>query len=385
MNVHEYQAKKLLRHHGLVFPEGIVATTAAEAEAAADSMQSEFWVVKAQIAAGDRERYGGIKKAHSRQEVGSIARSLLGSNLVTSQTGEQGMLVKKVYVEQGCDVNREMYLAILVDRTAEVLKFLAASTGGTGIEDQDVREIVDVSVTLGQTLEADELQGLTEALNLDKEVADQFQKICLQLYQALVENDALLIELNPLALTSEGQLTALDVKMEIDDNALIRHEEFNELLEEIRDPNRVFRAQAGYNFVRLSGDIGLVVGGAGLALATMDAVKLNGGEPANFLDLPPVATRANVIDAVKKILEQPSLSCLLVNIIGGGLARCDTVAEGLITVFREGAIQCPLVVRFEGTAKDHAVVLMRNAKLPFMPARDMKDAVERAIKISQGK
>lgn len=385
MYVYEYRAKKLLRNHGLVFPEGIVAATAEEAEAAVASIQSEFWVVKAQIAAGDRERYGGIKKVRSKQEAGSIARSLLGSTLVTSQTGEQGMLVKKVYVEQGCDVKKEMYLAILVDRTAEVLKFLAASTGGTGIEEQDVREIVDVSVTLGQTLDADDLQGLIDALNLEKELADQFQKICLQLHQALIENDALLIELNPLALTSDGQLTALDVKMEIDDNALIRHEEFNELLAEIRDPNRVFRAQAGYNFVRLSGDIGLVVGGAGLALATIDAVKLNGGEPANFLDLPPVATRANVIDAVKKILEQPSLSCLLVNIIGGGLARCDTVAEGLITVFREGAIQCPLVVRFEGTAKDHAVVLMRNAKLPFMPARDMKDAVERAIRISQGK
>lgn len=385
MYVYEYRAKKLLRNHGLVFPEGIVAATAEEAEAAVASIQSEFWVVKAQIAAGDRERYGGIKKVRSKQEAGSIARSLLGSTLATSQTGKQGMLVKKVYVEQGCDVQKELYLAILVDRTAEVLKFLAASTGGTGIEDQDVREIVDVSVTLGQTLDADKLQGLIEALNLEKELADQFQKICLQLHQALIENDALLIELNPLALTNDGQLTALDVKMEIDDNALIRHEEFNELLAEIRDPNRVFRAQAGYNFVRLSGDIGLVVGGAGLALATMDAVKLNGGEPANFLDLPPVATRANVIDAVKKILEQPSLSCLLVNIIGGGLARCDTVAEGLITVFREGAIQCPLVVRFEGTAKDHAVVLMRNAKLPFMPARDMKDAVERAIRISQGK
>lgn len=384
MYIHEYQAKKLLQHHGLAFPQGIAAATGEEAEAAVDSIQSKFWVVKAQIAAGDRERYGGIKKVRSKQEAGSIARSLLGSNLVTSQTGELGLPVKKVYVEQGCDVKKELYLAILVDRSAEVLKYLVASTGGTGIEERDVKEIVDVSVKLGQAPSADELQSLVEALNLEKELADQFQKICLQLYQALIDNDALLIELNPLALTSDGQLTALDVKLEIDDNALFRHEEFNELLDEIRDPNRVFRAQAGYNFVRLSGDIGLVVGGAGLALATMDAVKLHGGEPANFLDLPPVATRADVIDAVKKILEQPTLSCLLVNIIGGGLARCDTVAEGLITVFRENAIQCPIVVRFEGTAKDHAVVLMRNAKLPFMPARDMKDAVDRAIRISQG-
>lgn len=387
MFIHEYQAKNLLKHYELPFPPGKAASNPEEAEHATRVVGGVFWVVKAQILAGNRGRYGGVKIARNESEVGKFATEMIGSQLVTSQTDQKGFLVEQVYVEQGISVGREMYLAMLVDRSVGEIVLLASSSGGADIEErlkQSADQVIRVPLRAATPPSEEDLKPVSELLGLAGKQASDLIGFCQNLHKAFMELDALLIEVNPLILTEAGELCGLDVKMELDDNATFRHEEYKPLSNYINDPDRKFRAQSGYNFVRLSGDIGLVVGGAGLALATMDIIKLYGGEPANFLDLPPVASRSNVVDACKILFEKSKLSCLLVNMVGGGLTRCDTVAEGLITLHRESPVPCPVVVRFEGTAKDHAVVLLRNAKFPFILAKNMRDAVERVIHLSKG-
>ncbi len=381
MFVHEYQAKQLLDQHGFNFPPGQIADNSEQAESAAKSIEADFWVVKAQILAGDRARFGGVKIGRSIPEVGTLAKELLGSNLVTTQTGSSGLPVKHVYVEQGCNIDSEMYLACVIDRRAGELVLLASISGGTNIEnqarDQIVRQPLQVNSPPDQTV----LAEVAQQLNLSGKQVEDFIQICLNLHRAVIELDATAIELNPLALTAEGELVGLDVKLELDDNASFRRTNF-EVHDDSEEPDRVIRSEAGYNYVQLQGNIGLMVSGAGLALATIDLVKLHGGEPANFLDLPPVATSSDVADACRRVLRQSGLKALFVNVVGGGLTHCDTVAEGLITVHRESPIQCPIIVRFAGTSKDHAVVLLRNANIKFSLARNMQDAVGKLIQIA---
>ena len=384
MFVHEYQAKNLLSRYGFSFPGGEVAYSADEAEVAASRIDADYWVVKAQILAGDRGQFGGVKVARTRAEVTTLARTLLGSRLVTPQTGAAGLTVKSVYIEQGCDTDREMYLALLLDRYRRELILLAAASGGSGIEtkiDDSAQPVHRLAVSVDAPPDQDNLAELARQMNLDESLASEFVEMCQQMHQALVELDALSIELNPLAVVGGTKLVGLDVKMELDDNALYRHEQYAELLSLNQESDRRFRAQSGYNYVSLHGDIGLLVGGAGLALATMDLLKLNGLEPANFLDLPPIASRSNVSDACETVVQDDSIKALFVNVVGGGLTHCDTVAEGLITAHMKSKIKKPIIVRFAGTKKEHGLTLLRNSRIPFEMANTMQDAVELLMKI----
>ena len=379
MFVHEYQAKNLLTEYRLTFPAGMVAVSSGEAVAAAQSIDAEFWVVKAQILAGDRGRFGGIKLAHSHSETGVLAKTLLGTKLVTPQTGADGLPVEAVYIEQGCKIERELYLAVLLDRYEHDLVLLAANVGGSGIEStvgNSSQLIHRIRLSVDSAPKTAELIELADKMELEGTAASDYVEICFKLHQAIRELDALSIELNPLALTAEGQLVGLDVKMELDDNALFRHSEYGEIRDANLESGRKFRSQSGYNYIQLDGDIGLLIGGAGLALATMDLLNLHGLEPANFLDLPPIASRSDVADACRTVLEHASLKALLVNVVGGGLTHCDTVAEGLITTHRESNIQCPIIIRFAGTKKEHGITLLKNSKIQFQLARTMNEAIE---------
>lgn len=382
MNVHEYQAKGLLARYGVPLPEGGVAATPEEAERVAEGIGAAFWVVKAQILAGNRDQSGGVKIARSAAEVCSLARTMLGSRLVTQQTGPAGMLVHRVYVERGCDVARELYLGLLVDWGTGHVTAVASARGGTALEHvagAAPETIVKVALPAEPGLTQAMTAPLAEALEVSGGAAAALHTLIEGLHRAFVELDASLIEINPLAMTGEGELLAVDVKMSFDDNALFRHSELEAMRDEDDDPDRLERERHGFNYVRLGGNVGCLVTGAGLALATMDIVKLHGGEPANFLDLPPVATRLEVAAACRQILAQPNVRVLLVNAVGGGLTDCGTVAEGLITASREHAIGVPLVIRFGGTSRDHALVLLRNAGLTFTLAETMTAAAQQAI------
>ena len=379
MFVHEYQAKKLLERFGFFFPDGEVAHSAGEARALTERLSGDDWVVKAQILAGDRGRFGGIRKAKSASDVEKETRNLLGSTLITPQTGAEGITVNTVYIEQAVKIERELYLAILLDRYQRELVLLASQRGGTGIE----TALEDAPGTLHRLgLSVDEapdevvLLELAEKMGLSGEFAKDYVETCCNLHRAVNELDALSIELNPLAVVEENRLATLDVKMEIDDNALFRHDEYSDIREHNRLHDRKFRAQSGFNYVQLEGNIGLLVGGAGLALATMDLLKLHQLEPANFLDLPPIATRQDVANACQTVLQATSVDALFVNAVGGGLTHCDTIAEGLITVHMQEKIRCPIVVRFAGTKREHGLTLLKNYRVPIEYAETMDEAIE---------
>ncbi len=386
MNVHEYQAKGLLARYGVTVPAGGVAATPEEAERVAEGISAEFWVVKAQIHAGDRGQSGGVKIARSTTEVAHLARTLLGRSLVTPQTGPAGMFVRRVYVERGCDVGRELYLSLLVDWETARLTAVASARGGAAMErvaGAAPESIVKVALPTQGAVSGADAEGVSEALALEGEQAQALHALLDGLHRAYLELDASLIEINPLVVTAAGELVAVDVKMSFDDNALFRHSELEAMRDEDEDPDRMERERHGFNYVRLGGDVGCLVTGAGLALATMDLLRLHGGEPANFLDLPPVATRLEVAAALRRILSQPGVRSILVNAVGGGLTDCGTVAEGIITAGRESGIRVPLVVRFGGTSRDHAVVLLKNAGVRFVLADDMASATRRAIAAAQ--
>ena len=379
MFVHEYQAKKLLKRFGFFFPEGEVAHSSGDARALAEHLPGDDWVVKAQILAGDRGRFGGIRMAGSASDVEKETRNLLGSTLVTPQTGADGIKVDTVYIEQAVKIERELYLAILLDRYQRGLVLLTSQRGGTGIETAledapDTLHRLDLSVD--EAPEEAVLLELADKIDLSGELAKDYVNICCNLHQAVNELDALSIELNPLAVVEENRLATLDVKMEIDDNALFRHDEYSEIRERNRLYDRKFRAQSGFNYVQLEGNIGLLVGGAGLALATMDLLKLHKLEPANFLDLPPIATRQDVANACQVVLQHASVDALFVNAVGGGLTHCDTIAEGLITVHRQEKIRCPIVVRFAGTKREHGLTLLKNHRIPIEHAETMDEAIK---------
>ena len=384
MFVHEYQAKKLLRQYGFSFPPGGVAFSSEEAVSVAKSIDADSWVVKAQILAGDRGRFGGVKIAGSVSKVDTLAKDLIGSRLVTTQTGADGLQVDAIYVEQGCEIERELYLAVLLDRYERQLVLLAAKAGGSGIETvvlESSQAIERIALSIDEPPDESELSALAEKMELEGDLAFNYTEVCRNLHSAIVKLDALMIELNPLAVTSDGRLMSLDVKMEIDDNALFRHAEFSEIRETNQESDRKLRAQTGYNYVRLDGDIGLLVSGAGLALATMDLLKLHRCEPANFLDLPPIASRSDVANACETVLQNSSLKALLVNVVGGGLAHCDTAAEGILTAHKKTPIKIPVVVRFAGTKKELGITLLRNSKMPFQLAQTMSEAIDILQKI----
>jgi succinyl-CoA synthetase beta subunit len=379
MNIHEYQAKELLARFGVPVPRGGVAYTAAEAVESARRLGGGRWVVKAQIHAGGRGKAGGVKLARSEAEVRDAAAALLGRNLVTVQTGPGGREVKRVYVEEGCDIARELYLALSIDRSARRVALIASSEGGMNIEEVAAHapdKILKVGIDPASGVEPFHAHRIAFGFGLE---ADATATLVPALYRAFTELDAALVEINPLVVTASGMLLALDAKMGFDDNALFRHPEIAALRDEDEeDATELEAAKHALNYVKLDGNIGCMVNGAGLAMATMDIIKMCGGAPANFLDVGGGATRERVIVAFKLILSDPNVEAILVNIFGG-IMRCDVIAEGVVAAAREVNLNVPLVVRLEGTNVELGRRILQRSGLPIVAAENFADAAEKVV------
>ena len=382
MNIHEYQAKDLLAAYGAPVAKGTVATTAEEAAEKAKTLSGDVFVVKAQIHAGGRGKGGGIKLVKTLQELHAEADRMLGKALVTPQTGPKGRIVRSVYVVEDTTIARELYLSLLVDRSTGRVAFVASTEGGVNIE-----EVAANTPELITTIDVDPASGLSafhgrviaSALKLEGDLAKQCAKLVKTLYQLFIEKDASLIEINPLVVTKENKLVCLDAKMGFEDNALFRHPDIAALRDiHEEDPAEVEASKHDLSYVKLDGTIGCMVNGAGLAMATMDIIKLYGGEPANFLDVGGGATKERVTEAFKIILSDPHVQGVLVNIFGG-IMRCDTIAEGIIAAARETNIAVPLVVRLEGTNVERGKELLSQSGLAIIPADDLDDAAKKAV------
>ncbi|MEX0814144.1 MAG: ADP-forming succinate--CoA ligase subunit beta [Dongiaceae bacterium] len=387
MNVHEYQAKSLLRRYGVAVPRGGVAYTALEAETVARELGGPVWVVKAQIHAGGRGKAEGVKVVHSLDEAKAAAAAMLGRRLVTAQTGPGGRQVGRVYIEEGCAVARELYVAVLVDRNLGRVAILTSAAGGMEVEaaaGHAPGTVAKRPVDPATGLLPAEAAGLAAGLGLAGAAAAAAASCFARLYDAFVGLDASLIEINPLGVTREGGVIALDARMSFDDNALFRHRELEELRDpDERDATELEAARHEINYVAMDGDIGCMVNGAGLAMATLDVVDLYGGAPANFMDVRPVATREQIAAGVRMMLSNANLKAILVNIFGGGILRCDLVAEAMVAAAREVGLRVPLVVRFAGTNDDIGKKLMRNSGLAVTFATDMADAAEKAAALAK--
>ncbi len=386
MDIHEYQAKQLLRPYGLVSPPGECAFTAEEAEAAARRIGGSRWAVKAQIRAGDRSIAGGVKMVASAADVREVAREMLGARLVTSQTGGEGEYVHRVYVEAVCRAASEHYLALGLDRAASCITLVGSDAGGTSIESvagEHPERISQVAIDPLDGLNPADARRLAADIGLGGAHSAEAERLMIGLYDAFVFYDASLVEINPLALTHDGELLALDAKMSIDDNAMFRHRDLEDLRERDEE-GRLERVRHGFNYIALDGDIGCVVNGAGLAMATMDILRLQGGAPANFLDLPPAAGRDRMTAACRLVLENPRVKVLLVNIVGGGMTRCDIVAEALAAACRAAGRSVPIVARFEGVNRELARKVLRDTGVEAEPAGSLGDAAMRAVRAASG-
>ena len=386
MDIHEYQAKQLLRPYGLASPPGECAFTAEEAEQAARRIGGSRWVVKAQIHAGDRGLAGGVKMVTSEPDVRETAREMLGSRLVTPQTGGEGEHVRRVYVEAVCRAASEHYLALGLDRTASRIALVGSDAGGTSIESvagEQPERISQVAIDPVDGLSAADARRLAADIGLGEPHASAAERLMIGLYDAFLAYDASLIEINPLALTRDGELLALDAKMSIDDNALFRHRDIEDLREREHE-GRLERARHGFNYIALDGDIGCIVNGAGLAMATMDILKLHGGTPANFLDVPPAAGRDQIAAACRLVLENPGVKVILVNIVGGGITRCDVVAESLASACRAAGRSVPIIARFEGVNRELARKVLRDTGVGAEHAESFGDAAVRAVRAAAG-
>ena len=386
MDIHEYQAKQLLRPYAVGSPPGECAFTAEEADMAARRIGGSRWVVKAQILAGDRGVSGGVKMVASEPDVREAARAMLGSRLVTPQTGSEGEYVRRVYVEAVCQAVSEHYLALGLDRTASRVALVGSDAGGASIESvagEQPERFTAVSIDPVDGLTAADARRLAADIGLDERHAAQAERLMIGLYDVFVSYDASLIEINPLALTRDGELLALDAKMSIDDNALFRHRDIEDLREREHE-GRLERARHGFNYIALDGDIGCVVNGAGLAMATMDILKLHGGAPANFLDVPPATERERITAACRLVLENPRVKVILVNIVGGGITRCDVVAEALAAACRAAGRSVPIVARFEGVNRELARKVLRDTGVDAIHAESLGDAANRAVRAAAG-
>ena len=386
MNLHEYQAKELLARYGIVAPEGRLAASPEEAEAMARKLPGQRFAVKAQVHAGGRGEAGGVRIVEGHAAVRQASRELIGKKLVTSTTGPEGRIVRKVYVETALKPERVLYLAALVDRSAGAIALIGAREGGGDIEDRVARNpgiIERLLITPGTTPGPDELAAYAARLGLSGERAVQLLS---GLVDALTQLDASLIEINPLAVMPDGSLVALDLKMVVDDNALFRHPELEPLRDEDElDPVELQAQRHEINYVKLDGNIGVVVNGAGLALATLDLLRDVGGAPANFMDIRTMATSVQIARGLDILMADPRVAVMLVNIHGGGLTRCDTVAEAIGMAFRRSGRQLPLIFRAAGNNADFSRTVLRNCGVPFIDARDMADAAERAVALTRNK
>jgi succinyl-CoA synthetase beta subunit len=383
MNIHEYQAKGLLADYGVAVPRGAVAFTVEEAVAAAKELGGPVWVVKAQIHAGGRGKGGGVKVVKSVAEVKQAADHMLGMTLVTHQTGPKGKDVRRVYIEEGCDIARELYLGMLVDRAADCISIMASTEGGMEIEEVAAatpEKILKVEIDPAIGLQAFHARKIAFGLGLEGKQVSAAVKFLMGVYRAFNDSDASMIEINPLVVTGDGAVMALDAKMNFDDNALFRHKAIAEMRDESEeDPTELEAAKHELNYVKLDGAIGCMVNGAGLAMATMDIIKLYGSEPANFLDVGGGATRERVTTAFKLILSDPNVEGILVNIFGG-IMRCDVIAEGVVAAAREVDLGVPLVVRLEGTNVEIGKKILADSGLPIVSAENLADAAEKVVK-----
>lgn len=383
MNLHEYQSKELLSRYGIPSPRGQLAASTAEATAAANALGGSSWAVKAQIHAGLRQDAGGVQVVSSPDAVTAAAEGLLGRRLVTPQTGAKGKLVRSVYVEEAIGYARELYLAVLVDRTAGRISLIAAREGGSDIEarvaaspDQMLRLVVESD----QGLDGAAATDLATKLGLVGDTRDQAVEIMKAMHKAFGDLDASLIEINPLVVTNEGGLSALDVKMVIDDNALFRHQDLAALRDEDElDPAELEAQRFALNYVQLDGSIGVMVNGAGLALATVDLLKQGGGEPADFMDIRPEATRTQVADGFRLLLRNPKIRAILVNIYGGGILRCDTVAEGIAAACKSEGLRVPLIVRVAGTNGELARKILKAQGVSVIFAESIGQAADLVV------
>ncbi|MCA9733146.1 MAG: ADP-forming succinate--CoA ligase subunit beta [Deferribacteres bacterium] len=382
MNIHEYQAKDILRKFGVVVPEGKVVTAPSEAITAAKELGTSVVVVKAQIHAGGRGKGGGVKLAKSPAEAGKIAGEILGMNLVTHQTGPEGKKVNKVLVEQGLDIARELYVGITLDRTVGRVAIMASTEGGMEIEKvaaETPEKILKEWVNPVAGLRAAQARKLAFGLGLSGDAFKNGVKFIMALYKAYVSTDASLFEINPLVVTKDGRVLALDAKINFDDNALYRHKDYFELRDlDEEEPLEVEASKYDLNYIKLDGNVGCMVNGAGLAMATMDIIKLNGGEPANFLDVGGNASPETVENGFKIILADPNVKAVLINIFGG-IVRCDRVAKGIIQAAKNVQINVPLIVRLAGTNAEEAAELLANSDVKMEVATTLKEAAQKAV------
>jgi succinyl-CoA synthetase beta subunit len=397
MNIHEYQAKALLGEFGAPISRGVAVLKAEDAEAAAKSLGGPIWVVKSQIHAGGRGKgkfkeasagdKGGVRIAKSIGEVKDFAKQMLGATLVTVQTGPHGKQVNRLYIEEGSDIDKEFYLSILVNRETSEVSFVVSTEGGVNIEDvahNSPEKIVSFSVDPATGIMAHHGRTVAKALQLTGDLAKQAEKLTTQLYNAFVAKDMAMLEINPLVITRQGQLRVLDAKVAFDDNALFRHPELQALRDETEeDAKEIEASKYDLNYVALDGTIGCMVNGAGLAMATMDIIKLYGMAPANFLDVGGGASAEKVAAAFKIITADPNVKGILVNIFGG-IMKCDVIAEGVVAAVKQVGLQVPLVVRLEGTNVEQGKQIIRDSGLNVLPADDLDDAAQKIVKAVKG-
>jgi succinyl-CoA synthetase beta subunit len=382
MNIHEYQAKTLLKTFGVEVGRGLAASTVEEAVQAAEQLAAPVMVVKAQVHAGGRGKGGGVKVAKSIDEVRSAAEAMFGMRLVTHQTGPEGLPVGCVYVEEGSEIDREFYLSCLVDRATSRVAFIASTEGGMDIEEvasNTPEKVFTMTVDPATGLCPHHVRRLGKALKLDGSQTKQMSKMLSGLYRAFTEKDMSLLEINPLVVTGEGKLVCLDAKVNFDSSALYRHPDVVELRDESQEDEKEIEASKhDLSYIALDGEIGCMVNGAGLAMSTMDIIKLYGAEPANFLDVGGGATTEKVTTAFKIITADPNVKGILVNIFGG-IMRCDVIAEGVIAAVKEVGLQVPLVVRLEGTNVELGKQIIRDSGLNVIAADDLDDAAQKIV------
>jgi succinyl-CoA synthetase beta subunit len=385
MKIHEYQAKAILAKHGVPVPRGEVAFSAAEAGEIAKRLGGPVVVVKAQIHAGGRGKGGGIKLAKPPTEAEHIALEMLGMTLVTHQTGPEGRVVGRVLIEEGLEMQRELYLSLLLDRAAGKIVMMASAAGGMDIEEVAAKtpeKIVRVHIAPGVGFVPFEARQLGFGIGLDGPQVNQFVKLASALYEAFVATDASLVEINPLVVTASGDLLALDAKMNFDDNAIYRHPDIRELRDLTEeDPLEVEASKYSLNYIHLDGNIGCMVNGAGLAMATMDIIKLAGGEPANFLDVGGGANADQIRSAFKILMSDAKVKAVLINIFGG-ILRCDVLAQGVIAAVKELGVGAPIVIRMEGTNVDEGKRLLRESGMNFTTADTMGEAADKVVALA---
>jgi len=387
VKIHEYQGKEIFRRFGMPTPRGIPAFSVEEAVKAAEALGDKVWVVKAQIHAGGRGKGGGVKVAKSIDEVRELAGKILGMQLVTHQTGSQGQKVRRLLIEEGADIRKELYVGMVVDRGTQRVVLMASSEGG-----MDIEEVAAKTPEKIHKIFIDPVQGLTDAeadqvarkIGIPEASIAQGRQVLQGLYRAFDETDASLAEINPLVVTGDGRVIALDAKLNFDSNGLFRHPDLIEMRDlDEEDPAEIEASKYDLSYISLDGDIGCLVNGAGLAMATMDTIKLYGGAPANFLDVGGGATAEKVTEAFKIMLLNPQLKAILVNIFGG-IMKCDTIATGVVTAAREVRLKVPLVVRMKGTNEDLGKKILAESGLPIISANNMGEAGEKVVAAAKG-